>query len=244
MNRYILVGAGGTGSFLADPLNRYLRAKYKNGYQLVIVDGDEVEAKNISRQAFTYEDIHGFKATMLAERLEPKATPGTQFITPENVDSCITNGDTVLIATDNYYVRRVIDEHVTTLRDVTVINGGNGPWTSTVQVHVRRGRENLTPRISFMHPEIASSEPVELGPSCAVRAEQGEEQTIGANLMSAAWMLIALQVIEHKLYNSGDLNYLPWHEIHVDPCAGIAGGPDWRLDGPDTWHNELQLATA
>ena len=53
MHNYLMVGAGGTGTFLLRPLYTYLRNKHPEGdWMLFILDGDVVEEKNLERQAF------------------------------------------------------------------------------------------------------------------------------------------------------------------------------------------------
>ena len=62
----VLVGCGGTGSFLAEAVCRLLIGRAADLY---LVDMDRVEEHNIGRQAFGLQDLGGFKAQVLAERL-------------------------------------------------------------------------------------------------------------------------------------------------------------------------------
>ncbi len=62
----VLVGCGGTGSFLAEAVCRLLMGRAADLY---LVDMDRVEEHNIGRQAFGTEDLDRFKAQVLAERL-------------------------------------------------------------------------------------------------------------------------------------------------------------------------------
>ncbi|MFN8472131.1 MAG: ThiF family adenylyltransferase [Anaerolineae bacterium] len=62
----VLVGCGGTGSFLAESVCRLLIGRTADLY---LVDMDRVEEHNIGRQAFGAEDLGRFKAQVLAERL-------------------------------------------------------------------------------------------------------------------------------------------------------------------------------
>jgi PRTRC genetic system ThiF family protein len=65
----VLVGCGGTGSFLAEALCRLLIGR---AAELYLVDLDRVEAHNVGRQAFGPEDVGRFKAQVLAERLSQR----------------------------------------------------------------------------------------------------------------------------------------------------------------------------
>jgi len=82
--RIDLIGAGGTGSQVADQLaslETTLRALGHPGFDVVLHDGDAVSRSNIGRQRFTSHDISLNKATILVHRinafygLEWKASP-------------------------------------------------------------------------------------------------------------------------------------------------------------------------
>ncbi len=62
----VLVGCGGTGSFLADAVCRLLIGRVA---LVFLVDMDRVEPHNVGRQAFDRREIGRFKAEALAERL-------------------------------------------------------------------------------------------------------------------------------------------------------------------------------
>lgn len=62
----VLVGCGGTGSFLADAICRLLLGREA---QVCLVDPDRVEPHNVGRQAFDRREVGRFKAEVLAERL-------------------------------------------------------------------------------------------------------------------------------------------------------------------------------
>lgn len=67
-----LIGAGGTGSQVADQLaslETTLRALGHPGFDVVLHDGDEVSRSNIGRQRFTAHDIGLSKAIVLVHRI-------------------------------------------------------------------------------------------------------------------------------------------------------------------------------
>ena len=68
--RLVLVGCGGTGSFLASHIARLLAGSTlaKGVSEVVFVDGDTVEGANIGRQLFSLGDLGQNKATVLATR--------------------------------------------------------------------------------------------------------------------------------------------------------------------------------
>ncbi len=63
----VVVGTGGTGGAFLTRFCQFLAGKPLNEYHLVICDGDQVEAKNTSRQPFMPCDISRNKACVLSE---------------------------------------------------------------------------------------------------------------------------------------------------------------------------------
>ena len=70
--RFIVVGAGGTGSFVVPAIARLiyeLRQQQNKPVEMLIVDPDVVEAGNIPRSNFCFAEVGRFKAQTLAERI-------------------------------------------------------------------------------------------------------------------------------------------------------------------------------
>ncbi|HAH93317.1 MAG TPA: hypothetical protein DCM01_05505 [Dielma fastidiosa] len=63
---FVIIGTGGTGSLLARDLPKLL---LNTSSKMVIVDGDQVEQKNMKRQAFQPQDIGENKAIALAKKI-------------------------------------------------------------------------------------------------------------------------------------------------------------------------------
>lgn len=209
---YLLVGAGGTGSVLAEPLLAWLISQHgDDGFILGILDGDKVEKGNLARQLFRPQDIEAPKASALAAKLNhPSVIGKSDWLTDENVATYIQEGDTVIIAADNYAVRKRINEHAKTLNNCRVINAGNEESHGSLQDYIRIAGADYTPPLDFMHPEIAEGkgvDPAEL--SCTeLAALPGGGQTLAANFMSAAWVLSRL--------GNHDAPVAARHEIHWD----------------------------
>jgi len=65
-SRILLIGCGGTGSFVAEGLCRLL---IDDETPLILIDPDRVETHNLIRQQFFTGDVGKFKSQALAERL-------------------------------------------------------------------------------------------------------------------------------------------------------------------------------
>ena len=101
---------------------------------------------------------------------------------------------------DNHASRHLADEHAATLRDLTLISGGNDFEDGNLQVYLRRDGRDLTPRLSRYHPEIARPQdrhPAEL--SCEELMAAGAPQLLFTNLMVASLMLNAFYALRLDL---------------------------------------------
>lgn len=203
--RIVIVGLGGIGSWVVQALCPYLNFG-TDTWTLVLVDGDEYEEKNRSRQAF---DELGSKAEVQTSWVARKYSrvrvqPIAQYLSSGGEDntypvsSAICSGDIVFSCLDNHKTRKMVSDHCATLRDVTLISGGNEYTDGNVQVFVRRQGQDKTCRLEKFHPELASPRdkaPFEM--SCEELAASSP-QLIFANLTAATLMLNTFYVVEQR----------------------------------------------
>jgi molybdopterin/thiamine biosynthesis adenylyltransferase len=227
-SRVVLIGCGGIGSQLAGPLTRYLANRPMPRPLLVLVDGDRFEATNLARQACTAGDLGTPKAEVLG-RLARSAGLAVsviaEHVTGANVGLIVREGDLVLLAVDNHRARALVDRHVATLRDATLISGGNDETDGNVQLVRRRDGYSVDGHLVEIHPEIGEAALVEESrePGCQVLAAE-HPQLLVTNVMVASAMLNALwAVIEH--------GSVPYSEVYLDVIAGVARPRRWiRLE--------------
>jgi molybdopterin/thiamine biosynthesis adenylyltransferase len=227
-SRVVLIGCGGIGSQLAGPLTRYLASRPAPQPLLVLVDGDAFEVGNLSRQACTVGDLGTNKAEALA-RVARTVGLGVQVVaehvTSANVGYLVRDGDIVLLAVDNHRARAVLDRHIATLRDATLISGGNDETDGNVQLVRRRNGRSVDGHLVEIHPEIGEAADVEeqREPGCQVLAAE-RPQLLVTNLMVASAMLNALwQVVEH--------GSVPYSEVYLDVTQCVARPRRWfRLE--------------
>ncbi len=222
--RVVLIGCGGIGSQLAGPLTRYLASRPVPQPLLVLVDGDAFEAGNLSRQACVVGDLGTNKAEALARVARSVGLPVavvTEHVTPDNVGHLVREGDIVLLAVDNHAGRALLDRHVATLADATLISGGNDETDGNVQVVRRRDGWSVDGHLVEIHPEIGEAADAELSrePGCQVMAPE-RPQLLVTNLMVASAMLNALwQVVER--------GSVPYSEVYLDVTACAARPRRW-----------------
>ena len=203
--RVVIVGLGGVGSWGGQARCPFLGFSEEN-WTLVLVDGDEYEEKNRTRQAF--EEL-GAKAEVQAGWVARKfnrlrVQPITQYISSDGeentypVRDAIRNGDVVFSCLDNHKSRKMIADHCANLRDVALISGGNEYTDGNIQMFVRRQGEDKTCRLEKYHPEFVNpgdKAPYEL--SCEELAASSP-QLIFANLTAATLMLNAFYALEQR----------------------------------------------
>lgn len=208
--RAVVVGLGGIGSWLVQALAPFLQFCDQT-WTLVLVDGDEYEARNASRQAF---DELGPKAQVQASWVARKfsrvrveaiaqylSVDGAEGTLP--VKDAIRSGDVVFACVDNHKTRAMLIAYCARLRDAVLVSGGNEYEDGNVFVFIRRGGQDMTPRPEKFHPELESPRdkaPFEL--SCEELAASSP-QLIFANLNAASLMLNVFYAYEQKRFEVG-----------------------------------------
>jgi PRTRC genetic system ThiF family protein len=149
----ILVGCGGTGSFLALHLARmayHARERRGLGIQMLFVDPDQVEEKNIGRQNFCCAEVGRNKAVALATRYSRAFGLEIGYLEThfEPVVLVQRNDDLTLVCgcVDNAQARQEIAEAVTNYRRTWWLDGGN---------HDHSGQVLLGDRPEIQSPDIS-----------------------------------------------------------------------------------------
>ena len=224
-----IIGLGGVGGIVARYGAVFL-ASLNRDLRLVLIDGDSFEPGNASRMFFL---DHGNKAAVVQQDLleyladAPLSVVAIQeYVTRENLDRLIQEGDTVVLAVDNHATRKLVSDFCSRERqNVCLISGGNdgvgrdaagreqrGTY-GNCQIHVRRDGQDLTPSLTHLHPEIAA--PHDHLPTDQDCIEQAVSvpQILFANLTAAATILNSLW-----LHLCGALHY---GEICFDVADGL-----------------------
>lgn len=204
----IIVGLGGVGTHLANPLCRYLAYAHPRT-RVTLIDGDNYEQRNAERQVF--REL-GNKAEVTAKELqeefadlEIEAKP--HFLTEDNIFVFVPEGSHVFCGVDNHASRKLLSEYCATLQDVILISGGNDFDDGNVQVYIRQDGKDLTDPLTKFHEEIAAPRdrnPAEL--SCEERAATSAPQLVFANLKvatemaNAFWVTVTRGVTYNELY--------------------------------------------
>lgn len=172
--RFIVVGAGGTGSFVVPAIARLiyeLKQQQSKSAEMLIVDPDVVESSNIPRSNFCFAEVGRFKAQTLAERVAAAWGIESGF-SCEKLDAekhlKSSNSDyrslTILVGcVDNYLARREIHKALDEFRSygehsrIWWIDGGNG--TTSGQVLLGSTTKRLKPDQYFTATSICRALP-------------------------------------------------------------------------------------
>lgn len=210
VKRFVLIGAGGIGTWLAPGLVRLLEWKYP-GSGLIIVDGDSYEEKNRERQEFTKL---GNKAVVKANELVPQFSNTTIIPVPKWVVSddftgvadedspkvtasqLIRENDIVFAVVDNFAARKIIFDAAAKLDNIDVFTGGNDDdLFGSIYHYQKRDGAEITSHPAEFHPEYHNppdKNPGEL--SCQDRAKiEGGTQLLATNMAVAAYILGRVQ---------------------------------------------------
>lgn len=155
--RIKVIGLGGIGSYLVEPLCRYL--SHQGDYiELMLIDGDTYEDRNRQRQQFTEK---GNKASVSLDALRLKFPEvhfkdKSEYVTDENVVSLVRENDTVFLCVDNHATRKVVSDRCEELDNVTLISGGNDETDGNVIYYHRKNGKDITKPPTKLDPAIAN----------------------------------------------------------------------------------------
>lgn len=226
-----IIGLGGVGGIVA----RYgcmFFASLNRACRVLLIDGDHFDfgAGNAARMFFLQE---GNKAAVVRDELLPRFADTQlsliaieEYITPENIERLIHNGDIVILTVDNHATRKLVGDFCANRLDsVCLISGGNdgvGPDASgrhlrgtygNVQVYIRREGNDCTPSLTRYHPEIAHpSDRLPTDQSCT-ELVASVPQVLFTNLATSSAILNALW-----LHLCGALHY---SELAFDIAEGL-----------------------
>lgn len=204
VERIVLIGCGGIGSWLLAPLLRFLNAGHFDG-EIYLWDGDRYTAGNAERQEFAYDRIGVNKAEVQADvflahypalRLRARG----QYVTPETIHEAVRERSLVLVAVDNHPARALVARRASELREVCVLSAGNETLDGNVHVTLRRGGRDMTVPLLARHPEVAHFKQGDRADAgCEERIARGETQLLVTNFLAAASLLAAF----HALWTHG-----------------------------------------
>lgn len=193
----LIIGAGGVTSHMLPQLLKMCDASGK----ITIVDGDELETRNLDRQLFRQQDVGKNKAIALRQ-LYPQINAIPEYFTHSNAKKILDkhSPDVVFVAVDNHDSRKLILDYLDELEGTVGIFGVNEYFDSQSYAYRKEWLNTQgDPRIRY--PELL--EKTEKNPvSCQGEAAESTPQLAIANAMTGCFMmhLFWLHVVNYKSF--------------------------------------------
>lgn len=199
----IVVGCGGTGGHFLTNFGRFLQSYMgERGYQLTIIDGDIVEASNLTRQPFLEEDIGKNKAEAFAEIFTEvyniKCSFCNEYVdTPEDILKLTDKtGLTLLIgAVDNHACRKILHEVFQRLDSCIYIDSANEYSVGEIVIGVKMGGIILYPDRTFYFPDVLTDQSVPKSQQSCMQLNASTPQHLVTNLMAANLLLMIVVTV-------------------------------------------------
>jgi molybdopterin/thiamine biosynthesis adenylyltransferase len=200
INKIVIIGCGGIGSWLLGPLLRFLNAEDFKG-EVHIWDGDRYGPENQERQEFEEGAIGQNKAETQAGAFRGnyaalRIISHAEYVTEQNVARAVTEHSIIITAVDNHPLRCLVDRQAGALNEVCVLSAGNEKLDGNVHVLLRRAGKEITAPLLQRHPEIAKSKHgnrAEMG--CEAMVAKGETQLLITNFLAAAATMAAFHIL-------------------------------------------------
>jgi PRTRC genetic system ThiF family protein len=197
----IIVGVGGTGSHLVSFLSHLIGGdeKLKIKHNIILVDGDNVETKNLRTQKFLLEDVGKYKAQVLADRYNSVFDLDINFVNSyiqdkkqlEDLFDTYYNKRNIVVSCVDNNKARIIFDNFFKREDVTnmiYIDTGNSSGPSELigqtVVGYKKNGNTILPPVSTYFPKMLEEEEVSTL-SCQEQMLLNI-QNIGANITSAS----------------------------------------------------------
>lgn len=192
----IVIGAGGTGSFFAKELSRYLFQNDRLVRNLYLVDGDTVEEKNMRRQAFMSDDIGLKKSVVLAEAFNEAfdlnwTAVGQYLTTQKALEELIgVNGKAILVGcVDNHACRILCEKVFKKQKNIIYLDSANEFSSGEVVFARKENGKVLSPVRSTLFPDILKGDLRDVTKLSCEELNNASPQHIAVNMLAGNILL-------------------------------------------------------
>lgn len=211
-NRIIVIGCGGTGSFLIPALSRYLKSQNFLG-ELCLIDGDFYSESNAERQMFKTAGINTNKAAYQAEQIIDSLPEYPYelnyveaYVGAEELEDLVEENTMVINCADNHAVRNFAEQALLKRNNGVHICCGNEMVLGQVQISMRCNGEQVLPSIFTRFPEMRTDKEDRAKMSCEeLQKLPSGGQVISANMTAATLAMNAIIAClkQSKAYKHG-----------------------------------------
>jgi len=211
-SKFKVIGLGGIGSYIVEPLCRYL-SESENDIELTLIDGDVYKEKNKNRQKFVNFQNKAEESCRLLKEIFSKIHIKfkSHYINDSNVFSTIREDDNIFLCVDNHATRKIVSDRCEELNNIVLISGGNDTTDGNVICYVKKDEKNITNPPTKLYSSIAN--PVDKIPFSGERTGceeiiESEPQLLFTNLAIASMMLNCYRKIEN--------NKITFNQVYID----------------------------
>jgi molybdopterin/thiamine biosynthesis adenylyltransferase len=218
---FIVVGVGGTGSLVARDLPKLL---LRTESEMVIIDGDNVEEKNMVRQAYQTHDIGENKANALAKKIN--TFYGNIC---ESVDSYVTKNEiteivkskyksyvpVIIGCVDNNKTRLLLENTFKDLDECIYIDSANSEYSGDVYITIKSDDAQYGKLRSEAYKMNIDTHPTEK--SCEAQIMVGNIQYMVTNLKMATVVIEHISALLHGEIKRGVSVVKRFEAIHITP---------------------------
>ena len=212
-----VVGAGGIGSYLIEPLSRYL-SYCKDSCEITVIDGDLYEDKNLQRQKFSLSQKGESKSKATVNQYKDEFEKihfkhKSEYLTEDNIISLIREDDVIFLCVDNHATRKLVSDRCDQLKNVALISGGNDYTDGHVICYIRKDGKNLTKSLTELDSKIAN--PEDKNPAEVNEAREGCQQIVESQ-PQLLFMNLAIASMMLNCYRKFELDEIKFHQVYVD----------------------------
>ena len=184
--KIFVVGCGGTGSNYIKELARYLATNndYDVNANIILIDGDVVEEKNLERQSFVKEDLFMNKAEAMALAVNDSYDLTFSYVSEylkskehmlQLMKNAYTKGNEeneelfvpiIIGCVDNHNCRKILHEVFEEYSDIIYIDAANEFSSGEVVVGIKSNHAVIAPDRAFYFPDILKDSKSVLEMSC------------------------------------------------------------------------------
>ena len=200
----LVVGCGGTGGYFLKEFSRYLfqnEGVLKKIHSLTMVDGDMVEAKNLTRQCFVPEDIGYGKAYALSGALNEAFSLswegyGKYLLSQKELESllpCRSRAEKVIPViigcVDNHGCRLLLEKYFQNAESCIYFDSANEFSSGEVVFSVKKDGEVLSRLRSEYFPEVKTGDTRNVDEISCEELNNVAPQHIVANMLAGNVLL-------------------------------------------------------
>lgn len=210
----IVIGCGGTGGHYVNNLGRFLHSyNYKTEFNLkiILVDGDVVEKKNLTRQPFLVQDIGRKKAEVMAEVMYQVYGVPCEYVDHyidyiDDIKKLVREDAVVLLvgAVDNHQCRQTMHDFFEESDTCIYMDSANEYSVGEIVVGAHIGGIEMYPDRSAYFPEVLMEKGVRRSEESCEALNESAPQHLVTNLMAANLLLInTVQFFAEKQWQGG-----------------------------------------